>query len=170
MPAAGVASQTVRANTSALRCMQTVLKAESRPLTALDVPPLLASTSALCRGTVGGQPVTTAQGGVVPYGARDAGHGQPIGGVDGSGTGPGRWGPPCRMAAYMAPRLHRLLRERYGCARCPKPAVRHGSCEERLGEAERPCATADRAAPTGSEDAQACSGQSGPLSRRGGRR
>ena len=44
MPAAGVASQTVRANTSALRCMQTVLKADSCPLTALDVPHLLAST------------------------------------------------------------------------------------------------------------------------------
>lgn len=39
-----VASQTVRENTSALRLMQTVLTADIRPSTALDVPHLLAST------------------------------------------------------------------------------------------------------------------------------
>jgi nicotinamidase-related amidase len=44
IPADGVASQTVRENTSALRVMQTVLKADIRPSTALDVPHVLAST------------------------------------------------------------------------------------------------------------------------------
>ena len=44
IPADGVASQTVRENTSALRLMQTVLTADIRPSTALDVPHVLAST------------------------------------------------------------------------------------------------------------------------------
>ena len=44
IPADCVASQTVRENTSALRLMQTVLTADIRPSTALDLPHLLAST------------------------------------------------------------------------------------------------------------------------------
>jgi nicotinamidase-related amidase len=44
IPADGVASQTVRENTSALRLMQTVLTADIRPSTAIDVPHVLAST------------------------------------------------------------------------------------------------------------------------------
>ena len=44
IPADCVASQTVRENTSALRLMQTVLKADVRPSTALDLPHVLAST------------------------------------------------------------------------------------------------------------------------------
>jgi nicotinamidase-related amidase len=44
IPADCVASQTVRENTSALRLMQTVLKADIRPSTALDLPHVLAST------------------------------------------------------------------------------------------------------------------------------
>ena len=44
IPADCVASQTVRENTSALHLMQTVLNADIRPSTALDVPHLLAST------------------------------------------------------------------------------------------------------------------------------
>jgi len=46
IPADCVASQTVRDNTSALHLMQTVLKADIRPSTALDVPHLLASPQA----------------------------------------------------------------------------------------------------------------------------
>jgi nicotinamidase-related amidase len=44
IPADCVASQTVRENTSALHLMQTVLKADVRPATALDLPRVLAST------------------------------------------------------------------------------------------------------------------------------
>ena len=44
IPADCVASQTVRENTSALHLMQTVLKADVRPSTALDLPHVLAST------------------------------------------------------------------------------------------------------------------------------
>ena len=44
IPADCVASQTVRENTSALRLMQTVLNADVRPSTALDLPHVLAST------------------------------------------------------------------------------------------------------------------------------
>ena len=44
IPADGVASQTVRENMSALRVMQTVLTADIRPSTALDLPHVLAST------------------------------------------------------------------------------------------------------------------------------
>jgi len=44
IPADGVASQTVRENMSALRLMQTVLTADIRPSTALDLPHVLAST------------------------------------------------------------------------------------------------------------------------------
>jgi nicotinamidase-related amidase len=44
IPADCVASPTVRENTSALRLMQTVLTADIRPSTALDVPHLLASS------------------------------------------------------------------------------------------------------------------------------
>jgi nicotinamidase-related amidase len=44
IPADCVASQTVRDNTSALRLMQTVLNADIRPSTALDLPHLVAST------------------------------------------------------------------------------------------------------------------------------
>jgi nicotinamidase-related amidase len=43
IPADCVASQTVRENTSALHLMQTVLKADVRPSTALDLPHMLAS-------------------------------------------------------------------------------------------------------------------------------
>jgi nicotinamidase-related amidase len=43
IPADCVASQTVRDNTSALHLMQTVLKADIRPSTALDLPQALAS-------------------------------------------------------------------------------------------------------------------------------
>ena len=43
IPGDCVASQTVRENTSALRLMQTVLKADIRPSTALDLPHVLAS-------------------------------------------------------------------------------------------------------------------------------
>ena len=43
IPADCVASQTVRENTSALHLMQTVLKADVRPSTALDLPHVLAS-------------------------------------------------------------------------------------------------------------------------------
>jgi nicotinamidase-related amidase len=46
VPADCVASQTVRENTSALHLMQTVLKADIRPSTALDLPHLLASPQA----------------------------------------------------------------------------------------------------------------------------
>ena len=44
IPADCVASNTVRENTNALHLMQTVLKADVRPSTALDLPYLLAST------------------------------------------------------------------------------------------------------------------------------
>ena len=44
IPADCVASQTVRENTSALHLMQTVLKADVRPSTALDLPHMLASS------------------------------------------------------------------------------------------------------------------------------
>ena len=44
IPADCVASQTVRENTNALRLMQTVLNADVRPSTALDLPRVLAST------------------------------------------------------------------------------------------------------------------------------
>ena len=44
IPADCVASQTVRENTSALHLMQTVLKADIRPSTALDLPQLLRSS------------------------------------------------------------------------------------------------------------------------------
>jgi nicotinamidase-related amidase len=44
IPTDCVASQTIRENTSALRLMQTVLKADIRPSTALDLPHLLASS------------------------------------------------------------------------------------------------------------------------------
>jgi nicotinamidase-related amidase len=44
IPADCVAAQTVRENTSALHLMQTVLKADIRPSTALDLPHVLAST------------------------------------------------------------------------------------------------------------------------------
>jgi nicotinamidase-related amidase len=47
IPADCVASQTVRDTTSALRLMQTVLNADIRPSTALDLPPLVASTGSL---------------------------------------------------------------------------------------------------------------------------
>jgi nicotinamidase-related amidase len=43
IPADCVASQTVRENTNALHLMQTVLKADVRPSTALDLPHMLAS-------------------------------------------------------------------------------------------------------------------------------
>jgi nicotinamidase-related amidase len=43
-PADGVASQTVREHASALHVMQTVLKTDIRPSTALDLPYVLAST------------------------------------------------------------------------------------------------------------------------------
>jgi nicotinamidase-related amidase len=46
VPADCVASQTVREHTSALHLMQTVLKADIRPSTALDLPHLLASPQA----------------------------------------------------------------------------------------------------------------------------
>jgi nicotinamidase-related amidase len=45
IPADCIASQTVRENTSALHLMQTVLKADIRPSTALDLPQLLMSQS-----------------------------------------------------------------------------------------------------------------------------
>src|SRR4029453_9661268 len=51
IPADCVASQTVRENTSALRLMQTVPKADIRPATGLDLPHVLASTRPSCRGT-----------------------------------------------------------------------------------------------------------------------
>jgi nicotinamidase-related amidase len=43
IPADCVASQTIRENKSALHLMQTVLKADVRPSTALDLPRLLGS-------------------------------------------------------------------------------------------------------------------------------
>jgi nicotinamidase-related amidase len=43
IPADGVASQTVREHASALHVMQTVLKTDIRPSTALDLPYVLAS-------------------------------------------------------------------------------------------------------------------------------
>jgi len=52
IPADGVASQTVRENMSALRVMQTVLTADIRPSTALDLPHGLASTRPQWRGLV----------------------------------------------------------------------------------------------------------------------
>jgi nicotinamidase-related amidase len=52
IPADCVASQTVRENTSALHLMQTVLNADVRPSTALDLRRLLASLRAPCRGKV----------------------------------------------------------------------------------------------------------------------
>ena len=52
IPADCVALQTVRENTSALHLMQTVLNADIRPSTALDLPRMLASPQSPCRGTV----------------------------------------------------------------------------------------------------------------------
>jgi nicotinamidase-related amidase len=46
IPADCVASNTARENKSALHLMQSVLKADIRPSTALDLPHLLAATGA----------------------------------------------------------------------------------------------------------------------------
>ena len=56
IPADCVASQTVRENTSALRLMQTVLTADIRPSTALDLPHVLPLSSRCEEAEWGGNP------------------------------------------------------------------------------------------------------------------